>query len=418
MPVRRKRAALGECNPNVLAGEEQTGAAGHRRKRRALSSSQDLGLCCDVVKPLPPLPDTTATHWSQLRPQRLKAHSVVNTEGEEIEVQLPEGYTSVEYIGSGTFGSVVGASTRDGVEVVVKAIHCHDTITTESAIREVHNLVFFTSCAPHESIVRMLDCYFTKGYAFLVLERYADTLYDALTHASASSHEGFPRLASDIRRSVSLQLLSGIRHLHRYGLVHRDLKPSNIVVSADRSRLAIIDMGAMRKPEDAVTQGPPLTPAKECMTDGYASPEALKGLPYSREADNFNAGLILAELVVGEEIFDSNETIMATARHLQLDKPRRDYVQKLLGAYTDVARYEVDLVTSLLAANPSARATSSQALRALCEATGAADAQRNAYFGAVYCEPMYDFEDHASMCVVLKDKIASFRGWCRALEQQ
>ena len=398
---------------------------------------------------LPPLPVVEVRHWNQFRPLKLKTYTTKDRKGNKVEVQLPEGYAGTGYMGGGTFGAVVSARCEAHGDVVVKAIKCgSDEVMAESALRELHNLTFFTAVAPHVGLVKLLDCYYAKETLFLVMEKYAGTVYEVLTgrphdqpaesdagsggDADAHDAAAAPRVSLIDRQRVALRLLDALRHIHRYGLVHRDLKPANIAVDKDLQRLAIIDLGTMRKPHDAMTRGPPLTPAQNCMTEGYASPEALKGkgLEYSREADNFNAGLVLAELIVGGEVFENNTAIRAEEAKLQLERHRRDFVRRILQSKSGVEEFEVELITLLLAAHPAARATANQALRFLCDHVsrreGAIDAlaeelkaavtpSQAAQFMPTYAEPQYDGEDVKDIKEVLKRAVTAFREWTKTV---
>ena len=311
--------------------------------------------------------------WHAYRPVKLDTYRIKH-KNLKWDVQLPDGYKAAKYLAKGSYGVASSTScSASDVPLVVKAIQCGDACNTESALRELHALMFFTMHAPHPHIIKLLDCYYTKDTLYLVLERYDLSLHDAVQDAEDNP------ITEAKRRRITFMMLDAFRHIHGFGLVHRDLKPGNIVVSKDLQRLAVIDLGGMRKPSDAARCGPPLTPAKNCMTDGYAAPEACSaddGTHYAREADNFNAGLVLCELITGNELFATNADVLSAVSKLRLEKKRRAFVESALKG-TDVAEHEINLITSLLAASPVVRAKSHQALKDVCKGIIAEEEERS-----------------------------------------
>eukprot|EP00659_Diplonema_papillatum_P001956 gene1956-2972_t len=143
------------------------------------------------------------------------------------------------------------------------------------------------------------------------------------------------------------------------------------------------------------------------MTIGYYAPETVEcadGINYNNEADNFAAGLVAAQLVTGSEIFAEN----VDSSHidlLKLEQKRLAFVRDLLGRYKGVKDDEVQLVTSLLAASPIARATAQQALRKMAEIAGedrADDDDVHHTPPTPYREPTYDQNDNENMVDSIK----------------
>eukprot|EP00755_Sulcionema_specki_P006945 Sspe_Gene.36871::Locus_17813_Transcript_1_1_Confidence_1.000_Length_1593::g.36871::m.36871/K04441/P38; p38 MAP kinase len=352
---------------------------------------------------------STSTN-SHLRPRVLQAYNYEDNAGKKQCALVPENYSELCFISNGTFGSVVGAvrpdpATGKSEQVVVKAIRLSTNVTAESALRELHNLIFFTKKAPHPAIVRLLDCWIADNTLFAVLPRYEHVLHSLLGETVEDLRRNKPCIPAKERRLMTVMLLQAVNHLHSYGLVHRDLKPGNVVVSGDRRSAAIIDLGSLRKPEDANTWGPPLTPARQCMTDGYHPPETLKdgGRLYSREADVFAIGLILIELVTGQEVFEDNQGLKKHLDNLSMEGKRKKYVEKLIASYAGVTSAEIDLITSLLAAHPAARLSCEQALRSL-KVPVFAPIQ-----GVKYREPTYNPDHTEEIKKLLEEYVAEFR---------
>ncbi len=110
---------------------------------------------------------------------------------------------------------------------------------------------------------------------------------------------------------IALQVLSGLAHCHRRGLLHRDISPDNIMISVDaedRPVAKIIDLGIAKdlagRAADATQTGLFMGNPK------YCSPEQLGRLEEGEEldlrSDLYSMGMVLYEMVVGVGPFRSN----------------------------------------------------------------------------------------------------------------
>jgi serine/threonine protein kinase/Flp pilus assembly protein TadD len=103
-----------------------------------------------------------------------------------------------------------------------------------------------------------------------------------------------PEQAADIAG----QILAGIEHAHRKGVIHRDIKPDNIMIT-DEGRVKIMDFGIAlaenktRLTVDGTTMG----------TVAYMSPEQVVGEEVDGRSDLWSVGAILYEMLTGEQPF-------------------------------------------------------------------------------------------------------------------
>ena len=106
--------------------------------------------------------------------------------------------------------------------------------------------------------------------------------------------------------TVARRLVENLQHLRRQNLVHRDLKPENVVVRPPV--LPLIDFAqTLQIPFDGIpflddrthliapTGGRP-------GTEGYCSPEILKGKPFDHKSDVWAFGSILFNILTGMRI--------------------------------------------------------------------------------------------------------------------
>ena len=114
--------------------------------------------------------------------------------------------------------------------------------------------------------------------------------------------------------AIARQVLSGLDHLHRAGLLHRDLKPSNIGFTADGA-VKVLDFGLSRLVEAVPASGavfgndrdgvsvleraPDLGASGLAGTPLYMSPEVVEGHPPDPRLDLWALAMVMREALVG-----------------------------------------------------------------------------------------------------------------------
>lgn len=89
------------------------------------------------------------------------------------------------------------------------------------------------------------------------------------------------------------QILSGINHLSKIGIMHRDIKPSNILLTNNYSTIKITDFGLSKSINIIDIHG------TFCGSPSYMAPEIMGYQHYSNQVDMWSAGLILYEMIYG-----------------------------------------------------------------------------------------------------------------------
>jgi serine/threonine protein kinase len=117
------------------------------------------------------------------------------------------------------------------------------------------------------------------------------------------------RGALPVREAVEMMagVLDALEVAHQAGVVHRDLKPSNILVDG-QGRGRVMDFGIAAKLHDPSHQ------QQVVGTPGYMSPEATHGLKPSPGMDVFSAGLVLAEMLSGQQLVAERDPFRAMYR--------------------------------------------------------------------------------------------------------
>ncbi|XP_022736325.1 probable serine/threonine-protein kinase At1g54610 isoform X2 [Durio zibethinus] len=173
------------------------------------------------------------------------------------------------------------------------------------------------------------------------------------------------------------QLLSGLEHCHKHGVLHRDIKGSNLLID-NEGILKIADFGlaSFCDPE----QKKPLT--SRVVTLWYRPPELLLGATYyGVGVDLWSAGCILAELLSGKPIMPGRTEVEQLHKifklcgspseeywkksklpNATLFKPQQPYKRCIAETFKDFPSSSLPLIETLLSIDPEERSTATAAL--------------------------------------------------------
>ena len=201
-------------------------------------------------------------------------------------------YRILHELGHGGMGVVYLGERADGQyrkQVAIKLItNGRGDARTERRFRRERQIL---AQLEHDGIARLLDGGTTPGgQPYFVME-----FVEGLTLVDYC--EG-GRLSVPARLRLFLAVCEAVAYAHQRLIVHRDLKPSNILVTKEGSP-KLLDFGlgqvlnAESVDEEGTMSGAPL------MTPAYASPEQVRGEPYTVSSDVYSLGVILYELLAG-----------------------------------------------------------------------------------------------------------------------
>lgn len=310
-------------------------------------------------------------------PPRRRAFPVLND-----QFFVDEDYEFVKELGQGAYGIVCSArNTKTGKSVAIKKVTKIFTkkILTKRALRELKLLHHFRG---HKNITCLYDMDIVNFDSFNEVYLYEE-LMEADLHAIIRS--GQP-LTDAHFQSFIYQTLCGLKYIHSASVLHRDLKPGNLLVNAD-CELKICDFGLARgfETDPAMAQAN----AQGFMTEyvatrWYRAPEIMLSFQnYTTAIDMWSVGCILAELLGGRPIFKGRDYVdqlnqilnyLGTPSETTLRRvgsPRaQDYIRSLpykegvpfAELYPGANPEGLDLLSKLLAFDPSERITCNQAL--------------------------------------------------------
>jgi len=243
-----------------------------------------------------------------------------------------ERYRPLRPLGRGGSGSVwLARDEQTGLDVALKIVPREG----KRAYRAEREMAAAARLR-HSRCVRAYDFGGDAGHVYIAYEYVqGHTLRDALRDGVLSDSDAVEAAA---------QVLDGLAHAHRKGIVHRDVKPANVLLE-DGSELSVrlLDFGLAQFDEADTLTAVGDVPG----TLAYISPERLHGEEARAASDVWAVGVLLWEALAGTHPF-WGVPLPEVARTIEsgappLSKRRPDLPRRLLGAIdraleTDPAR--------------------------------------------------------------------------------
>ena len=217
-------------------------------------------------------------------------------------------YEVVSLLGHGGMGRVyLARDTRLHRTVAVKVLAVERASHPEARerlrreARAIANL-------NHPHICTLYDFGSSEGFDYLVMEHLdGETLETRLTRGPLELDEALDR---------AIEVAEALDFAHRAGIVHRDLKPANVMLT--RSGAKLLDFGiAVPQPDAELARRMKesrLTATGAMLgTPRYMAPEQLDGRQADARTDLFALGLLLFEMVTGQEAFEGEGAVLASA---------------------------------------------------------------------------------------------------------
>eukprot|EP00667_Euglena_gracilis_P012276 EG_transcript_12602 len=203
-----------------------------------------------------------------------------------------EGGTDLEYtvcpgreLGRGAFGRVYKAvHPREGWLMAVKEVdaqHFEAEMDLLAALDAVWAM-------KHPNVMRTLMLRKVPGFYHVVLEHCSGGNLRSLI-------DDLHGLPPALVRKYATEVLRGLRHIHRCGLLHRDVKASNVLLSEDGTA-KVADLGScMRIPDGEETRAVAVRG-----TVLWMAPESFSG-HYSTACDIWSFGCTLIEMATAKD---------------------------------------------------------------------------------------------------------------------
>ncbi|KAI5821201.1 kinase-like domain-containing protein [Pyronema omphalodes] len=210
-------------------------------------------------------------------------------------------YKTATHIASGVFSSIYKALSESSNPNRKQLVALK--VTSLSAQQPPHNskqeAQIISSLPPHPNVIKLIETFTLPPSTFVIVLPF-------LPHSLASSLE--KNLVPVQWRALSIirDILSGLAHIHKHGIIHRDIKPSNILFLACLGPAIIADFGIAYTPDGQETEDNKIT---DVGTTCYRAPELLFGhQAYGTGVDMWATGCVLAECIRGgEALFEAGD---------------------------------------------------------------------------------------------------------------
>lgn len=210
----------------------------------------------------------------------------------------------------------------------------------------------------HQNIAALHDVIEVDGQLWLVME---------YVEGRSLRQLSLP-LSVDRVLTIALQCARALAAAHREGIVHGDIKPGNVMLDKG-GEVKILDFGVAGIMGPVVADDATMTrawqaPGATGATVSYAAPEVLLGHDSDHRADAFSLGVMLYELLSGENPFRADGAGGSVERILHLAQPPLAEVRR------EVPRDLSRVVQKMLSKDPSERHATTADLVVDLEAAG------------------------------------------------
>ncbi|MFC3998716.1 Stk1 family PASTA domain-containing Ser/Thr kinase [Nocardiopsis sediminis] len=229
-------------------------------------------------------------------------------------------------VASGGMATVyVAHDLRLDRRVACKVMHsslAEDPTFVRRFINEAHSVARLS----HPNVVQVYDQGSDQGHVYLAMEYVPGrTLRDLLSERG--------RLGPYAALKIMAPVLAALGAAHRAGMVHRDVKPENVLLTED-GQVKVADFGLARLVESAQQA---MTKTGTLMgTAAYLAPEQIERGTADARTDVYAAGIMLYELITGEQPHTGETPIAVAYQHVNVDVPRPSTVLPGIGPEIDI----------------------------------------------------------------------------------
>lgn len=174
----------------------------------------------------------------------------------------------------------------------------------------------------HTNIVQTYHLGFAAGRCFMVME-YVNgyTLEEFLAQHLCTGK----RVPVDLAAFIVSRICRGLAYAHAkrdahgelLGIVHRDVNPRNVMLGKEGD-VKLTDFGIAKAKKLMYSEEGQVIAGK----DGYLSPEQARREVTDARADLFSCGIILNELLLGQNPFDCEDDVESRRRICEMPTPR------------------------------------------------------------------------------------------------
>ncbi len=228
-------------------------------------------------------------------------------------------YKVISVVGRGGMSTVYKAQhTYMDRVVALKLLHQH-LVSDPLSVQRFQQEARAAASLSHPNTVTVYDFGITEdGTAYLVMDFMEGPSVGELLDKGGP----IPEIeAIDMFR----QVLRGLSHAHKKGVIHRDLKPRNLVLSIEEDGsvlVKIVDFGIAKMiPQDG-QESQHLTQTGEVFGSPiYMSPEQCSGAPLDVRSDIYSFGCVMFEILTGQPPLVGNNAVETMSMHVNDPPP-------------------------------------------------------------------------------------------------
>ncbi|KAE9599874.1 hypothetical protein Lal_00046171 [Lupinus albus] len=295
--------------------------------------------------------------------------------GEAIHGWIPRNANSFERfhkIGQGTYSNVYKARDENHQKIVALKRVRFDILDPES-VKFMAREILVLRRLDHPNVIKL------EGLITSQTSRSLYLIFEYMEHdlTGLASGPGIKFSEPQVKCYMQ-QLLSGLDHCHRRGVLHRDIKGSNLLID-NNGILKIADFGlaTFYDPHHSIQM------TSRVVTLWYRPPELLLGASrYGVAVDLWSTGCILGELYSGRPILRGKTEVeqlhkifklcgspsedywlKLRLRHSTAFRPPHHYRHRVAETFKEYPSAAVKLIETLLSVDPVHRGTAATALK-------------------------------------------------------
>jgi eukaryotic-like serine/threonine-protein kinase len=162
----------------------------------------------------------------------------------------------------------------------------------------------------HPNIIRIHEFVNSKMQPYFVMDLFPG--FTLRLVVGKPSEFGLPKGKS---HTVMKQTAEALAYLHEKGWAHRDVKPENILVNRS-GEVRLIDFALTKRIPSGLGKYLSGKPPREG-TYSYLSPDVIRRMPPSAQADIYSFGVTCYELATGRQPFRADSPMDLLRKHLQ-----------------------------------------------------------------------------------------------------
>ena len=247
----------------------------------------------------------------------------------------PNFYKYGRLLGKGAFGKVnLALHIASGKLVAIKSFnkkkllseHSKQKIKTEiDILKKLKNSNFFT---------KIYDTFQTETHILIVMEFICADLLGFIRKRE--------KLSEKISKIIFIQIIQGLKYMHKFNIVHRDIKLDNLLLDLSNT-IKICDFGVSK-----VLKSPDEIMYDQCGTPAYIAPEVFGNSGYKGfSCDIWSLGVTLYYMLKGEQPFKGKN----------LEELKKNIFGQKCNKIEFISEEAGDLLDKMLKKNPEERIT-------------------------------------------------------------